>query len=210
MRDGAEEQEVTSLCTMALEVVTVLFNPDICLAPLQPVTQRVIDDCPSVKEVIRAGLQKSLHSMLLSSIDCKIPGRLNLNFLSFTCHSGPYEHIYKCMLCSLQAASLIAVLLPTLTQMAGNAHISKRIIASLAAHPSGRASLRLGCLRWQARSMGTPTQQSSKSAAQWAVTRLWQLGTYLPVHLPLPHPLSCSPFTTPNLLLRWSSTSPWS
>ena len=50
MRDS-DDPEVTSLCTMALEVVTVLFNPDVCLNPLHPVTQRVIDDCPSVREV---------------------------------------------------------------------------------------------------------------------------------------------------------------
>lgn len=60
--------------------------------------------------------------------------------------------------------------------MAGNAHISKRIIASLASHPSGRASLCLGCLRWQTKSTGVSSQQGTKSAAQWAVTRLWQLG----------------------------------
>lgn len=78
---------------------------------------------------------------------------------------------------TLQAASLIAVLLSTLTQMAGNAHISKRIIAGMAAHPSGRASLRLGCLRWQARYTGAADPQGTKAAAQWAVTRLWQLGT---------------------------------
>lgn len=51
MRDETHGPEVTSLCTMALEIVTVLFNPDVCLNPLLPVTQRVIDDCPSVKEV---------------------------------------------------------------------------------------------------------------------------------------------------------------
>ena len=51
MTDAADDPEVTSLCTMALEVVTVLFNPDVCLNPLHPVTQRVIDDCPSVNEV---------------------------------------------------------------------------------------------------------------------------------------------------------------
>ena len=51
MRETATEAEVTSLTTMALEIVTVLFNPDICVNALLPVTQRVIDDCPSVKEV---------------------------------------------------------------------------------------------------------------------------------------------------------------
>ena len=51
MRDNGDDPESTSLCTMALEVVTVLFNPDICLNPLHPVTQRVVDDCPSVREV---------------------------------------------------------------------------------------------------------------------------------------------------------------
>lgn len=51
MREGGDDRELTSLCTMALEVVTVLFNPDICLTPLQPVTQRVIDECPSAREV---------------------------------------------------------------------------------------------------------------------------------------------------------------
>ena len=51
MRDSVDNPEVTSLCTMALEVVTVLFNPDICLNPLHSVTQRVVDDCPPVREV---------------------------------------------------------------------------------------------------------------------------------------------------------------
>jgi len=51
MRDRREGAEVTALCTMALEVVTVLFNPDVCLNPLLPAPQRVIDDCPSQQEV---------------------------------------------------------------------------------------------------------------------------------------------------------------
>jgi hypothetical protein len=51
MRDRREGPEVTALCTMALEVVTVLFNPDVCLNPLLPAPQRVIDECPSQQEV---------------------------------------------------------------------------------------------------------------------------------------------------------------
>ena len=43
--------EVTALCTMALEVVTVLFNPDVCLDPMSPTPQRVQDECPSLNEV---------------------------------------------------------------------------------------------------------------------------------------------------------------
>lgn len=43
--------EVTALCTMALEVVTVLFNPDVCLNPMPPASQRVLDECPSLEEV---------------------------------------------------------------------------------------------------------------------------------------------------------------
>ena len=48
---------------------------------------------------------------------------------------------------AIQAASLVAVLLSTLTAMGGNAHISKRIISGLAAHTRGRASLRLAAYR---------------------------------------------------------------
>lgn len=92
----------------------------------------------------------------------------------------------------LQAASLIAVLLPTLTQMAGNAHIGKRVIAGMAAHPSGRASLRLGCMKWQARETGMHDPQGANSSAQWAVTRLWQLGETFPLTNP-----QSSPFPPP-------------
>lgn len=68
------------------------------------------------------------------------------------------------------------MLLDTLTSMAGNAHISKRIVAGLAAHPRGRASLRLGATHWQARVTGSLPEAGSKGAVQWAVSRLWQLG----------------------------------
>ena len=47
----AEPAELTALCTMALEVVTVLFNADVCLSPLSPAPQRVLDECPTLQEV---------------------------------------------------------------------------------------------------------------------------------------------------------------
>ena len=77
-----------------------------------------------------------------------------------------------------QAASLVAVLLATLTSIGGNGHISKRVIGSLAAHMPGRAALKLGAARWQALATGSLQQEpGSKSVLQWAVSRLWQLGT---------------------------------
>ena len=77
----------------------------------------------------------------------------------------------------LQAASLVAVLLSTLTSMAGNAHISKRIIAGLAGHAHGRAALRQGATKWQVQATGSAAQDpASKGALQWAVSNLWQLG----------------------------------
>lgn len=86
-------------------------------------------------------------------------------------------------LCDTQAASLVAVLLSTLTSMAGNAHISKRIIARLAAHPHGRTSLRLGAAKWQAQATGSlPHDPASMGAVQWAVSRLWQLGAGFHTH----------------------------
>lgn len=86
----------------------------------------------------------------------------------------------------LQAASLVSMLLQTLTGMAGNAHISKRIIAGLAAHAHGRAGLRLGASAWMAReTQSYLAEPGSKAALQWAVSRLWQLSeshSRLPLH----------------------------
>lgn len=46
-----EDYQMTAACTMALEIVTVLFNYDICLNPTLPVSQRLIDDTPTLHEV---------------------------------------------------------------------------------------------------------------------------------------------------------------
>lgn len=43
--------EITAQCTMALEMVTVLFNPDVCLDPTSPAPQRVVDETPNLDEV---------------------------------------------------------------------------------------------------------------------------------------------------------------
>ena len=82
----------------------------------------------------------------------------------------------------------MAVLLSTLTSMAGNAHISKRIIAGLAGHAHGRAALRQGATKWQVQATGSAAQDpASKGALQWAVSSLWQLGA-CPLH---PQPSTC-------------------
>ena len=83
---------------------------------------------------------------------------------------------------SVQAAALVAVLLSTFTQMAGNAHISKRIIAGLRSHSRGCQILRLATKKWQSQSSGYSMHDSAANASiQWAIARLWQLGT-IPQH----------------------------
>ena len=44
--------EAMALCTMLMEVVMVLFNPDVCLNPATPAADRVVEECPTVAEVI--------------------------------------------------------------------------------------------------------------------------------------------------------------
>lgn len=51
VNESEEESQITAACTMALEVVTVLFNYDICLNPTLPVSQRITDDMPTIHEV---------------------------------------------------------------------------------------------------------------------------------------------------------------
>ena len=48
--------ESTALCTMVLEIITVLFNHDVCLNSLMPAPQRVLDECPTIPEVFTAWL----------------------------------------------------------------------------------------------------------------------------------------------------------
>ena len=43
--------EAAALTTMALEVSTVLVNPDCCLNPQAPATARALSDCPPLSEV---------------------------------------------------------------------------------------------------------------------------------------------------------------
>lgn len=43
--------EAAALATMALEVATVLVNPDCCLNPQSPATSRAQSDCPPLTEV---------------------------------------------------------------------------------------------------------------------------------------------------------------
>ena len=43
--------EAAALATMALEVATVLVNPDCCLNPQSPATTRALSDCPPLTEV---------------------------------------------------------------------------------------------------------------------------------------------------------------
>lgn len=46
--------EAMALCTMLMEVVMVLFNPDVCLNPAIPAAERIIEECPTVAEVVIA------------------------------------------------------------------------------------------------------------------------------------------------------------
>ena len=80
---------------------------------------------------------------------------------------------------SMQAASVVAVLLAGLTRLGGNAYIAKRLIAMLAAHAPGRSALRTACSHWRAQATGLPDDADAAHAAalQWAISRLWQQGT---------------------------------
>ena len=96
----------------------------------------------------------------------------------------------------------MAVLLSTFTQMAGNAHISKRIIAGLRSHSRGCQILRLATKKWQSQSSGYSMHDSAANASiQWAIARLWQLGT-IPQHR---RPQSSNPsFESTSNLIRTS------
>lgn len=75
--------EVTALCTMALEVVTVLFNPDVCLNPMSPAPQRVQDECPSLNEVKSTYESSSSHTLQEVSRTAHLVTRDSLNQLPF-------------------------------------------------------------------------------------------------------------------------------
>ncbi|KAK9829627.1 hypothetical protein WJX72_006957 [[Myrmecia] bisecta] len=57
-----EGADAVALCTMVMELVTVLFNPDVCLNPALPPIERVLQECPPTAE---AGL---LVAVLLASL----------------------------------------------------------------------------------------------------------------------------------------------
>jgi hypothetical protein len=48
---SAESEEAVALCTMALEVATVLFNSDVCLDPSVDVAVRLLQECPAPPQV---------------------------------------------------------------------------------------------------------------------------------------------------------------
>jgi hypothetical protein len=50
---SAESEEAVALCTMALEVATVLFNSDVCLDPSVDVSIRLLQECPAPPQVAR-------------------------------------------------------------------------------------------------------------------------------------------------------------
>ena len=104
---------------------------------------------------------------------------------------------------SMQAASVVAVLLAGLTRLGGNAYIAKRLIAMLAAHVPGRSALRTACSRWRAQATGLPDDADAAHAAalQWAISRLWQQGAPTLHHSTLTlH--TCGP-TVPTITTRW-------
>ena len=80
--------------------------------------------------------------------------------------------------CTVQAASVVAVLLAGLTRLGGNAYIAKRLIMMLAAHAPCRSALRTACARWRAQATGLQDNADGSNAAavQWAISRLWQQG----------------------------------
>ena len=52
--DSGRAGEAGALVTMALEVVTVLANPDVCLDPALPAERRAAEECLGVPEVSAA------------------------------------------------------------------------------------------------------------------------------------------------------------
>jgi len=49
--DPAKGAEARALTTMALEIATVLCNPDVCLDPSLSLEQRAVDECVGASEV---------------------------------------------------------------------------------------------------------------------------------------------------------------
>lgn len=48
----ADSTEAGQLCTMAMEVITILFNHEVCLNPSATGHHRICDECPSTAEVL--------------------------------------------------------------------------------------------------------------------------------------------------------------
>lgn len=69
-QDTEDDALTTAVCTMALEIVTVLFNYDVCLNPALPVSQRMIDDTPIMQEVHLFCLNVALGRTCLSPLAC--------------------------------------------------------------------------------------------------------------------------------------------
>lgn len=52
--DPAKGAEARALTTMALEIATVLCNPDVCLDPSLSLEQRAVEECVDASEVCTA------------------------------------------------------------------------------------------------------------------------------------------------------------
>ena len=73
---------------------------------------------------------------------------------------------------------LLLALLAGIEQLGMNASLVKRLVQALASRSSGRAALRMAVAAWQRRSGAASRDAGDPQAAlQWAVTRLWHLGT---------------------------------
>ncbi|KAK9862215.1 hypothetical protein WJX84_008545 [Apatococcus fuscideae] len=85
----ADSTEAGQLCTMAMEVITILFNPEVCLNPSATGHHRICDECPSTAEAAtlmallmaslpRMGPNAHLAKRVLKGLAAHVPGRLAL------------------------------------------------------------------------------------------------------------------------------------